>query len=302
MPDPLFLVAPGRSYTSLIGGMLGQHPEIYGMPELNVSQAETIGEILQTLRGPLEFGLAGLLRLLAELHEGAQTEETVLRAREWLAERAHWSVKRLLDHVQEHVGDKILFDKSPLTVMRPENMPRLLDMYPHASFLHLTRHPITTGKSAMSLRADIQANRTGGDAQMQTRRNLDPEMSWLRGNTHITDFTSTLPVGQSLRVKAELLLSDPQKYLAQICDWLGVSTSADALEAMMHPENSPYACLGPPSALYGNDPNFLKNPVLDMSRLQNIKEPDLEMVVPWREDGSTLKPETIKLARQFGYG
>ncbi|MHA6326658.1 sulfotransferase family protein [Roseivivax sp. CAU 1753] len=301
MPEPLFLIAPGRSYTSLIGGMIGQHPEIYGMPELSISHVDTVGAVLQSLKGPLAFGLAGLLRLLAELHEQEQSEEAVIRARSWLMEHAHWTVAELFAHLQDQVGDRALFDKSPLTVMRPENLQRLARIFPRASYLHLTRHPITTGKSAMSLRNDIQSGNVTGE-KMQTRRKLDPETSWLRGHQNITNFTAKLPVGQCLRVKAEMLLSDPEKYLGQICDWLGIAADAKAIEEMMHPENSPFACIGPPSARYGNDPNFLKNPVLDMSRLQNIQEPDVEMPAPWRDDGSTLSPETIKLARQFGYG
>ncbi len=34
MAAPLFLLAPPRSYTSLINAMLGQHPQAYGLPEL----------------------------------------------------------------------------------------------------------------------------------------------------------------------------------------------------------------------------------------------------------------------------
>ncbi len=301
MPDPLFLVAPGRSYTSLIGGMLGQHPEIYGMPELSISHVDTVGEVLQSLRGPLSFGLAGVLRLLAELHEQEQSEEAVIRARGWLMQRAHWRIAQLFEHIQSEVGEKHLFDKSPLTVLKRENLDRMAEIFPSACYLHLTRNPITTGQSAFKLRKDIQAGKVESET-MQTRRRLDPEASWLRGHQNITSFTAGLPVGQCLRIKAEMLLSDPPKYLAQICEWLGISSAPSAIEEMLHPERSPFATLGPPSARYGNDPNFLKNPALDMSRLKNLQEPDIEMAAPWREDGSTLSPETIKLARQFGYG
>lgn len=245
MPDPLFLIAPGRSYTSLIGGMIGQHPEIYGMPELSISHVETVGEALQSLRGPLAFGLAGILRLLAELHEKEQSEEAVLRAKEWLMQRGHWRIAQLYEHIQSEVGDLHLFDKSPLTVLKPENLQRTAEIFPSAFYLHLTRNPITTGKSAMSLRKDIQSGKVSGGT-MQTRRGLDPEMSWLRGHQNITNFTATLPVGQCLRIKAEMLLSDPEKYLAQICEWIGISSDPAAIEEMMHPERSPFATLGPP--------------------------------------------------------
>lgn len=303
MPDPLFIVAPGRSYTSVVGGMMGQHPEVYGLPELNMSHVDTLGQMLNSLKGPLEFGMAGLLRLLAQLHEGEQSEEAVLRARAWIVERSHWGIKQALDHVQAEIGDKVMIDKSPLNVMRIEHLQRLQQMYPNALWLHLTRHPRTAGKSSMSLRQALAEGKIEGLGQMAGKtRNLDPEQGWLRAQQNILDFSATLGLGQYMRIKAEMLLSDPKFYLGQICDWAGLSSEADALEAMMHPETSPYACMGPPSARFGNDPNFLNNPKLDFDRLAKIKEPALEGPVEWREDGSGFSRPVLRLARQFGYG
>ena len=37
---PVFILAPPRSYTTLICAMLGQHPELYGLPELHLFIAE----------------------------------------------------------------------------------------------------------------------------------------------------------------------------------------------------------------------------------------------------------------------
>lgn len=301
MPDPLIIIAPGRSYTSLIGGMLGQHPEIYGMPEVNMFHADTLGEVLQSFKGPLEFALAGILRLLAELHDGEQTEETVQKARQWLMQHSHWSTAQVFEHIQDLVGDKILLDKSPMTVLRPAHLERLHRIFPNANYLHLTRHPITTGKSAASLRDSLKK----GDENrqpMQTRGRRDPETTWQSSHANILAFTDTLPVGQCMRIKAEWLLREPDFYLGQICDWLGISKGKAAMKEMMHPEKSPFATIGPPSALYGNDPNFLKNPVIDFDRLKNIKEPPLDAPVDWRDDKAPLSAPTLKMARQFGYG
>lgn len=81
MQDPLFIIAPPRSYTSVIGGMIGQHPQVYGLPEVNLSHGDTLGEMWNTVSTAMNFGTAGLLRLLAQLHEGVQTDESVTRAR-----------------------------------------------------------------------------------------------------------------------------------------------------------------------------------------------------------------------------
>ncbi|QFT64326.1 sulfotransferase [Roseivivax sp. THAF30] len=303
MPEPLFIIAPPRSYTSLIGGMIGQHPQIYGLPELNLAHTETLGGVMATLKGPIAPLIAGILRLLAELHEGEQTEDAVVRARSWMMKRAHWTVDRVFQHIQEQVGDRILLEKSPMTVMNVEHMRRRHRIFPRASYLHLTRHPVTTGTSLMSLRETMFAGgAVGGGEAAPGRPARDPENQWRACHENIEAFTAELEPGQCLRVKAELLLSDPEGYLAQICDWLGIDSSPEAIEAMMHPETSPFACLGPPSAKFGNDPNYLKNPALDRERIKKVKAPPLDTPITWRSDGSHIAPETMKLARQFGYG
>ena len=92
-------------------------------------------------------------------------------------------------------------------------------------------------------------------------------------HTNILRFTSTLPLGQTLRVRGEDILSEPDVYLPQIAEWLGIQTDRKAIEAMKHPENSPYARVGPDAARGGNDPKFMESPELRAGR---VKEPSLE--------------------------
>ncbi len=67
MREPLFIVAPPRSYTSVVGGMLGQHPQAYGLPEVNLSHGDTLGDMWDSVIVAANFGTAGILRLLAEI-------------------------------------------------------------------------------------------------------------------------------------------------------------------------------------------------------------------------------------------
>jgi hypothetical protein len=101
-----------------------------------------------------------------------------------------------------------------------------------------------------------------------------------------------------MRVRGEDMMMDPPRYLADICRWLGLRADVDALEEMMHPERSPFACFGPLDALFGNDPNFLSGPTF---RPHKVKLPSLTDPVPWREDGAALKPEVVALAHELGY-
>ena len=49
-PQPIFILASPRSFTSLLCTMLGQHPEVYGVPELHLFLAENMAQWLQQLK------------------------------------------------------------------------------------------------------------------------------------------------------------------------------------------------------------------------------------------------------------
>ena len=79
---------------------------------------------------------------------------------------------------------------------------------------------------------------------------------------------------------------------------MGLRDDAQAIDDMMHPERSPFACFGPLDAMFGNDPNFLSGPTF---RPHVVKVPPLNKPVPWRDDGKGLYPQVIELARELGY-
>ncbi|MEO8893977.1 MAG: sulfotransferase, partial [Coleofasciculaceae cyanobacterium] len=73
VPQPIFILGAPRSFTSVICAMLGQHPETYGVPELNLFIDETLDQLTQRLKGIRQFQLHGLLRTVAQLYAGEQT-------------------------------------------------------------------------------------------------------------------------------------------------------------------------------------------------------------------------------------
>ena len=187
---------------------------------------------------------------------------------------------------------KIAIDKSPRTVIARESLERAYRYHPDAYYLHLTRHPISCGRS---MRDEVSRNSEWEG--VFTVDAFDPERVWLRSHQNIVDFTATLPLGQCMRIKGEDLLSEPWVYLPQIAEWLGVSTENAAIEAMLHPEHSPYACYGPESAKYGLDASFLEQPKL---RQGNIEEPSLYSELPWAQE-KFLGKQSHKFAKEFGY-
>lgn len=287
----LIILSPPRSFSSVISTMLGQHPELYGFPELHLFIGDTLQEVLDYQHeGGNYFGPPGLLRAIAELEFGGQTSATVARAIGWLFERRHWSTKRMLDYLCAKVAPRIAIEKSPVTALKPLGLERAWTFYPHAYFLHLTRHPVSTRRSMDEfLKQRMRRER---------RRAFDSLLSWYRFHCNILEFTQTLPAGQSLMIKGEDLLSDPDRYLVQIAEWLGIRTDKAAIEAMKHPECSPYAHLGPFPAFGGNDDNFMRHPHLRPGR---VSEPSLHTFFAEHSPLEWLTPEDQADLAELGY-
>src|SRR5260370_409226 len=78
--DPVFLVAPARSYSTVSIALLAGHPELYGLPETSLFLRESVGEILampagqSAARAGRRHSLMGLERAIAQLHDGSQDD------------------------------------------------------------------------------------------------------------------------------------------------------------------------------------------------------------------------------------
>jgi hypothetical protein len=87
--------------------------------------------------------------------------------------------------------------------------------------------------------------------------------SWYSIHRRILHFGVKLPPERYMRVRAEDVLNDSERQFRAITEWLGVSTDAGAIEAMKHPEASPFARFGDVKSgvTGGNDPGFLNSPI-----------------------------------------
>jgi hypothetical protein len=298
MTDMLVILAPPRSFTSIVCGMLGQHPQTYGLPEVNLFVAETMRERVGVV-GQRPFAEHGLLRVVAQLFGGEQTIQTVTLARQWLEFRRDCATVSVLRELADKVQPRILVDKSPMTALRAEYMQRARRAFPNVKFLHLLRHPRTQGQSLMQLGGPAAAHRLGALDYGTPTPTPDPQKAWYTFHSNVATFLEALPKEQKLRLRGEDLLADPAVHLGQVSEWLGLRADREAIEAMRHPERSPYACPGPINARFGNDPKFLRDPKL---RLQGrAKRASLEGPLEWRRDGVAFSPEVVQMAREFGY-
>ena len=301
MTAPLFLLAPPRSYTSVINAMIGQHPQLYGLPELNLFNVESLKELWVRVSddvGDDSSRRNGLLRAVAQIYAGEQTDETIEMATHWAAARQDQNTCEVYRELADKLHPFIPVDKSPSYTLAETRLVRILKAFPQARFIHLVRHPIAQCKSVMQLNDGVLTLLVNAIEFGPDRATADPQIAWHDININILNFLSRVPEARQMRLKGEDLMAEPEKTLSEICTWLGIHTDDESLDAMMHPERSPYACFGPITALFGNDPKFLNSPAF---RPHVPQVPSLRETVPWRADGSGLRPEVIDLAEEFGY-
>lgn len=302
MAAPLFLLAPPRSYTSLVNAMLGQHPQAFGLPELCLFNVPRLVDLWRGSQGEIaENGSMvrhGLMRAVAEIWCGEQSTATVSMARAWCCVREDWDTGRVFQEIVERIDPLVAVEKSPSYTMSVARMEAMLEAFPDARFLHLVRHPVGQCKSLMAINDGAFSLKVEGFELGEDYALLEPQIAWHDLNINILEFLDQVAPERQMRLRGEDVMADPQHHLGEIARWLGLRDDAQAVDEMMHPERSPFACFGPVNALFGNDPNFLAGPTF---RPHKPKIPPLDRPVPWRTDGKGLYPEVVALAQEFGY-
>ncbi|KXJ53314.1 sulfotransferase [Neptuniibacter pectenicola] len=301
MAAPLFLLAPPRSYTSLINAMIGQHPEAFGLPELNLFNVQQTKDLWRNVSddiGDDNNRRQGLLRAVAEIYAGEQTRDAVVMAQHWASARENMMTGDVFVELVNKIDPLIAVEKSPAYTISVDRMKRIYEAFPDAKFIHLVRHPIPQSKSVMGLNDGIFALFVNAIDFQAERAILDPQIAWHDININILNFLDIVPAENQMRIRGELIMENPREELAGICRWLGIRDDEEAVDDMMHPEASPFACFGPVNALFGNDPNFLRG---SKFRPHKPRLPAMDAELPWRDDGKRLRPEVVALAREFGY-
>ncbi len=297
MPQPLFILCPGRSFSSVIAAVIGQHPQCYGLPELYIFLGETLGETVDLCEQSGRTSLVGLERVLAQLHDGVQTVDTVNAAKLWVKANRHLTARQLMDHIQDLVGDRILVEKSAGFGVDGAGFVRAVQSYPQASFLQLLRHPRSRGISHRNAMEEHKARRLMHKMMGIT---MDFEARWTDKHMQIHAFGRQLPPGQLMRMHGENILRDLRLYLPQICEWMDIRADDEAIEAMLRPEESPYSSIGPDNAKGGANRGYLANPTLDMDRLAKMRDPTLDAAMDWAPD-QHFADMTKALASYYGY-
>jgi len=295
--SPVFVLATARSYSSVVATMVGQHPECASLPELKLFAYRTIGELEASLpRYWADRGIThrspGLVRAVAQFEFGDQRPGSLLAARKWLGDRSHWSGPHVLDVLMSSMSPRTAVEKSPENVADDDALMRLASSYPKARYLHLTRHPVTTQRSGEE---HVKRTVPGYAVPDQPMAGIG---AWVETHCRILRFAATLPKTRYLRVRAEDVLNNPRPQLSSIAGWLALGTGEDAIEAMMHPEESPFASLGAAATgiVGGNDHSFLLDPIPRPVKVLPTLDPPEGWV-----GNSSLWEMTVDIATRLGY-
>jgi hypothetical protein len=276
------------------------------LPELNLFQADTMEEFWAgrepdgKLKSPFWTVMRhGLLRTVAQFYSGEQTVESIKMAERWIRVRNAMTTGAVFQELCAKAAPLRLVEKSPGTIRKRQYLERLLLTFPNSSFIHLLRHPRSQGESVLNVKGGAMVLfLLGAIDNRGTEPLLDPQILWHDSHVQIATFLDELPSSQWIRVRGEDFLDDIDNTLARICEWLEIPADADAIEAMKHPEHSPFSCVGPANARLGNDINFLESPML---RPAKPKSYSLSGHLAWRPDGESFHPRVVELAQEFGY-
>jgi hypothetical protein len=280
--------------------MIGQHPALFGFPELVLFDQERLGDLAESmppewleLDSKVVHRSPGLIRAVSELEFGGQTSESLSDALDWVRERADWSGAEVLDHLMAAVAPRVAVEKSPENVNTSAALQRLMHAYPRARYLHLTRHPVSTIASMVRHWGSI-APRYPQEALPMFCTGV-----WYFTHLRVWWLTRTLDVDRWLSVRAEDVLRTPTSELERIATWLRISTEGSAVEAMQHPERSVFSGYRSVEggSVGGFDPQFLQDP---MPKAID-KPPSLDLPANWKVD-PWLWVAVCLLAQLLGYG
>lgn len=292
---PVFLLAPARSFSTVSLALLAGHPRIYGFPEMLLFSTSSVHGLLNESPSRPEMPdswlrnrLSGVLRAVADLHDGSQDPESVRRALEWLHAHEHWTTIQLMEHLMQLAQPRICLEKSPDTTHTDERLEACISAFPSARFIHLTRHPVTT---QASMHRHMSWDRSDPLGLV-----IRSASSWYLAHLRIAKRLKSLPAERWTRVRAEDLLREPRTVLPQLCQWLGIPCDDDIVARMLRTDQWRFAGRGEDGNLFGGDAKFMHSPAL-----RQVPAPGpVEFDPAWGLDPGLIR-RMVGLAHYLGY-
>ncbi len=296
--DPIFVLSAPSLPAATLAAALGQNPKAYGLPEINLTQADNIDAFqrdMATFRAAMAHGL---LRAVGELYAGEQSVLSVEMARRWVDARGWKRTGTVYTELVERIAPlravvpvvSLLFDASA--------MRRLMATFPNAVFVILWAHPRVFGTIASNSKVgEIALQLTGSVDETYEPPLPDPQGLWLEFEAEISRHMADVPDDRIIRVRVETLAHEPEETLRALAKSLKLSVAKASMAAMLRPEASPFAGPGP----IGAHANIEILPFPELAEL--VPEADdvqLDGPLSWRPDDEEFAPELREVAVDLG--
>ena len=291
LPPPIIVLGAQSANTALIGAMLGRNSAAFAFPHLNLFVADTLEALVTEMVSHGQTHLHGLLRTVAYIYGGEQTIISVGMARRWIMRRLSWPTSQVFDELRRGVAPLRLVDKSAIYSRDATCLDRILKAMPDAYYVHVIEHPLSPGATIGPFKRDPpDARRRRARGAISSRGQLQ----WLHAQRLISDAMNDVAPERLVLLRMERLLADPQLEISDLCARLDLPIDEITVADMLHPENSPFAGVGPVAANLGDDPAFLRDPRFSPKSMLS-----LPALSPHR--CKKMLPEVAQVAALYGY-
>jgi hypothetical protein len=268
-PTALFVLSAARTGSTLLRICLAGHPQLFSPPELELLLFPTMQQRQQGLLGGWSDFL-GLERALMELF---QEDESGARARVADMLAVDLSTQEVYRQLQQGCAPRLLVDKSPSYPLSRPALARLQRWFEEPRCIQLVRHPLACIRSWTDSNFDQVFHAPPRQAA---------EMDWLLSNENIAE------VPNRLLVRYEDLVTDPERVMRRICDYVAI----DFHPALLTPYQGS-RMTERLSGLVSGDKRFFQKTTIEASAAQASCR---------RKEDGPLCQETVRMAQAFGYG
>lgn len=216
-PRAIFVLCPPRSGSTLLRVILAGHPQLFSPPELYLLMYNDLAQRKHELANESNSHLLeGTIRSIMQL-KGCSADEAENIMQE--CEQSQMGTKQFYALLQELMSDRILVDKTPLYPLDINILKRAEEDFTEPLYIHLIRHPYGTIRSYEESKLDRFVPAMYENPFQ--RREL-AELTWLVSHQNIIAFLKDIPQQRWMPIKFEDLVTQPQKMVEQICQFLNL--------------------------------------------------------------------------------
>jgi natural product biosynthesis luciferase-like monooxygenase protein len=222
-PPAIFVLSPPRTGSTLVRVLLGGHPQLFSPPELGLLSFQTLEARKRAFAGRHSYRIQGALDALQEIHGWDRDRAAAFMES---CEQQGWTTQQFYRYLQDHIGGRVLVDKTPNYALDLETLRRAERLFADARYIHLVRHPYGMILSFEEGRMDALFP---AEEHAFSPRQLG-ELIWLISNQNILEFLRGVPAERQFRIRYEDVVQRPRDTLEPLSKFLSLDFHPEMLE------------------------------------------------------------------------